>query len=197
MNAYKYKIIAEFEEEKYKKTEDYVITYPYGEKGFEVNDIESNIIFTTKQKAIDNAKKRIQNDEIFNAHLLVIESLGVDDNIFETQFTVMNLHNNKEYESSFSNEYNHNDVLYEKGNWIYFYANQRFQIGLISEKAKGQEPFLVTTENNCLSDGHTHEHVEKMWIIKKLDYKEVQKILPYKFLSNIELRFSFYNIKNK
>lgn len=201
MNLFKYTIISEYDEEKEKKIIDYIAHYPYGERGFEPRDTDSENVFSSKEKAIENAKKRILNEEIGNSHLIVIESLGLDveenDESFESDITIINLHNNKEYNFSWFNEYEHNDLLYKKGDWVYFYSNQRLQIGLISAEAEGEEPYLIISENNCLSDGHTHEHVSEMWIIKKMDKKEVEKILPYKFLSNIEVRAKLYNLEKK
>lgn len=201
MNLFKYTIISEYDEEKEKKTIDYIAHYPYGERGFEPRTIESDNVFSTKEKAIQSAKNKIKKDELENCHLMIINSLGLDideDNEeegYESNITIINLHNNKEYNFSWSNDYEHQDLLYKKGDWVYFYSNQRLQIGLISAEAEGEEPYLITSENNCLSDGYTHDHISEMWIIKKMDKKEVEKILPYKFLSNIEVRSKLYNLE--
>ena len=195
MKLFKYTIIAEYDEDKKKKVIDWIANYPYGERGFEPKDIESETVFSSKEKAIQHAKIKIKEEEIIG-QLLMIESIILDKDNSNSKITIINLLNEKEYQFSWVDEYRLKKALYKKGDWIYFYSNQRLQIGLISAEAEGEEPYIITTENNCLSDGHTHDHVGEMWIIKKLDYEEVKEILPYKFLSNIEVRHQLYEIKN-
>lgn len=196
MKLFKYTIISEYDEPQEKQVSNWIASYPYGERGFEPKNIDSDTVFSSKDKALQDAKNKIQEDEEI-AYFIIIEEMLLDKELEDSKITVINLINNKEYQFSWVNEYEHQDSLYKQGDWVYFYSNQKLQIGLISYEAEGEEPYLITTENNELNDGHTHDHVSEVWIIKKMDKKEVEKILPYKFMSNIEVRHKLYKIEEE
>ena len=196
MRVFNYKILSYDSEEIYKKVIDYIAHYPYGEEGLFVIEDKGDTVYSSQTKALDAAKNKIEEYEL-NAQLIIIECDELDNEQYESIIRVYNLNNNRKYEFSWQNELNHEKCIFKKGEWVLFYGNGNFQIGKIGAEAEGEEPYLLLTENNALSDGYSHDHVPEAWIIKSLEESEVEKILPYKFYSNIKIRYELYELKDK
>lgn len=200
MKVYNYTIyFDDTEENKRKYTKDYITKYPYGKRGITPYIEESNTCFSSEEKAIEFAKKRIEEDDLKEekAVLLFINEEEVDNNDHDSNMKVINLLNNQEYVFSWVKEYDHQDCLYKKGDWVYFLSNRKLQIGLIQYEAEGEEPYLITTENTSLSDCSTHDHVSESYIIRKMEEKDVKQILPNKFFSLIKQRYELHELRKK
>ena len=197
MKVYSYSIIGFDNEKMYKEVVDYIAHYPYGERGFPNIGTESETIYSSKEKALDAAKQEVASgaEDYFYPFIMISEG-ELDNKESETKRTLYNLVNNKSYDFTWFHEYNHEENIYEEGDWVMFYQNQYFQIGRIAALAEGDEPYYLVTENNCLSDGYTHEHIPETWIVKKIEDKEAEKILPYKYFSNINIRYDYLQLKD-
>lgn len=193
MQLFSYQIILTFDESPYKYVKNYLGVYPYGEHGFNDSVEESNLIFDSLDKALKSAKKYIKENKL-NAHLIIInQHILNQEKEDQSETLVVNMVNKKKYQFTDFFEFDHKKNLYKKGDWVYFYSNGYYQIGLIGAGAEGNEPYLILTENCSLGDSHPHEHIAEPWIFYSLEESEVKKILPEKYYYNITRRFKEHN----
>lgn len=150
--------------------------------------------FSSKKKALEEAKKRIKKmDKEYEVVRVEISEFKVD----KLDFGVLNSYDKKLKHIGSSideDEENKNEKKskYKSGQWVFVISGPRLECGIMAVAPDRGEAGYVIYESLELNDCSPHEHCYERNIFKSITEKEAQKLLCRKHFANIKLRYKEY-----